>query len=103
MPCNRSGAPAPLCGRVPHTSVMADRRMTIEGAGRGVFGWAPTAELVLAGLLVAEIAIFAATTDYFFSAANAFEIIRFSTALGLIALAMTPVIVTGGIDLSVGS
>lgn len=77
--------------------------MTIEGAGRGVFGWAPTAELVLAGLLVAEIAIFAATTDYFFSAANAFEIIRFSTALGLIALAMTPVIVTGGIDLSVGS
>ena len=34
---------------------------------------------------------------------NFFEVIRLSVELGLLALALTPVIVTGGIDLSVGS
>ena len=60
-------------------------------------------ELVLAAVLLAEIAIFAGTTDYFLTIGNLFEIGRFTTALGLLALAMTPVIVTGGIDLSVGA
>jgi len=58
---------------------------------------------VLVAVLLAEVAIFGVTTDYFLSVGNLFEIARFSTALGLLALAMTPVIVTGGIDLSVGS
>jgi rhamnose transport system substrate-binding protein len=35
--------------------------------------------------------------------ANAFEIVRLSVEIGLLALALTPVIVAGGIDLSVGS
>ena len=39
----------------------------------------------------------------FFTAGNAFEIVRLSVELGLLAVALTPVIVTGGIDLSVGS
>lgn len=60
-------------------------------------------ELVLLGVLLIEVIVFGATTDYFLSSANLFEIARFTTALGLIALALTPVIVTGGIDLSVGS
>jgi rhamnose transport system substrate-binding protein len=34
---------------------------------------------------------------------NAFEILRASVELGLLAIALTPVIVTGGIDVSVGS
>src|SRR5713101_2060658 len=34
---------------------------------------------------------------------NTFDIIRHSVEIGLLALAMTPVILTGGIDLSVGS
>src|SRR2546427_8271099 len=34
---------------------------------------------------------------------NAFEVLRLSVEIGLLALAMTPVIVAGGIDLSVGS
>jgi rhamnose transport system permease protein len=38
-----------------------------------------------------------------FTAGNFFEVIRFSVELGLLAIALTPVIVTGGIDLSVGS
>jgi rhamnose transport system permease protein len=61
------------------------------------------AEAVLATVLLVEVAIFGVTTDYFLSVGNLFEIARFTTALGLLALAMTPVIVTGGIDLSVGS
>src|SRR5262245_55767705 len=34
---------------------------------------------------------------------NTFDIIRHSVEIGLLALAMTPIILTGGIDLSVGS
>lgn len=61
------------------------------------------AEVVLVLVLLAEMAVFGLTTDYFLSAGNLFEVARFATALGLLALAMTPVIVTGGIDLSVGA
>ncbi|HLW77055.1 MAG TPA: ABC transporter permease, partial [Bryobacteraceae bacterium] len=53
--------------------------------------------------LLAEIAIFSWTAPHFLTTQNAFEIVRFSVELGLIAVALTPVIVTGGIDLSVGS
>src|ERR1041385_2460534 len=60
-------------------------------------------ERVLIGLLILEIAIFAILGQNFFSSANAFEVIRMSVELGLLALALTPVIVSGGIDLSVGS
>ncbi len=58
---------------------------------------------VLVGLVLLEIAFFAAIGANFFTAANAFEIVRLSVELGLLALALTPVILTGGIDLSVGS
>ena len=34
---------------------------------------------------------------------NAFEVLRLSVEIGLLAVALTPVIVSGGIDLSVGS
>ena len=60
-------------------------------------------ERALCVLIFIEIAIFAFTGPNFFSAANAFEIVRLGVELGLLALALTPVIVTGGIDLSVGS
>jgi rhamnose transport system permease protein len=62
-----------------------------------------THEGILALLLIAEIAIFAIYGDNFGTRGNAFEIVRLSVELGLLALALTPVIVTGGIDLSVGS
>jgi rhamnose transport system substrate-binding protein len=60
-------------------------------------------QLVLAGLLVLEVALFSFIGGNFFSLDNFFEIQRLGVELGLLALAMTPVIVTGGIDLSVGS
>src|SRR5436853_6350466 len=62
-----------------------------------------TQQTILAGLLAAEVAIFAAIGKNFFTADNAFEIVRLVVEIGLLALALTPVIVTGGIDLSVGS
>ena len=60
-------------------------------------------ERVLAVLLLAEIVIFGFLGQNFLTRGNAFEIVRLSVELGLLALSLTPVIITGGIDLSVGS
>ncbi len=62
-----------------------------------------TYERGLALCLVLEIALFSSIGWNFFTAGNAGEIVRASAEIGLLALALTPVIVTGGIDLSVGS
>jgi rhamnose transport system permease protein len=53
--------------------------------------------------LAVEIAIFAAIAPHFASLGNLFEVTRLGIELGLLAIALTPVIVSGGIDLSVGS
>src|SRR4051812_10981471 len=63
----------------------------------------PNGESILLLALLAEIGIFSAIGENFFTLGNFFEVIRFSVELGLLAAALTPVIVTGGIDLSVGS
>src|SRR5690349_1510808 len=63
----------------------------------------PNGEWILLVALAFEIAVFSALGENFFSAANFFEVIRLSVELGLLALALTPVMITGGIDLSVGS
>jgi rhamnose transport system permease protein len=60
-------------------------------------------EWILAAFILAEILLFSLTGRNFFSITNFFEVIRLSVELGLLALALTPVIVSGGIDLSVGS
>src|ERR1700683_2031165 len=65
--------------------------------------WFPNGEWVLALGLLFEIAIFAAIGENFFTSENLFEVIRLSVELGLLSLAMTPIVITGGIDLSVGS
>jgi rhamnose transport system permease protein len=65
--------------------------------------WFPNGEWALALVLLFEIAIFSAIGQNFFSAENLFEVIRLSVELGLLSLAMTPIVITGGIDLSVGS
>jgi rhamnose transport system permease protein len=53
--------------------------------------------------LAGEIAFFSIVAPNFFTPGNFFEIVRLSVELGLLAIALTPVIITGGIDLSVGS
>jgi len=57
----------------------------------------------LVAALVAESAIFALVAPNFFTLANFAEITRLNVELGLLAIALTPVLVTGGIDLSVGA
>ncbi len=63
----------------------------------------PNQEWALLAVLLVECALFSATGTNFLTANNAFEITRLSVEIGLLALALTPVIITGGIDLSVGS
>jgi rhamnose transport system permease protein len=65
--------------------------------------WFPNGEWVLLLVLAGEILFFSAIAPSFFTLGNFFEITRFSVELGLLAVALTPVIVAGGIDLSVGS
>ncbi len=63
----------------------------------------PNNEWVLLLVILIESAIFSVTGNNFLTAANAFEITRLSVEVGLLALALTPIIITAGIDLSVGS
>jgi len=65
--------------------------------------WFPNSEWVLLLALGVEIGLFTVLGENFFSWANFFEVVRLSVELGLLALALTPVMITGGIDLSVGS
>ena len=48
-------------------------------------------------------AIFALVAPNFFTLANFFEIARLNAELGLLAVALTPILIAGGIDLSVGA
>ncbi|WP_018183760.1 ABC transporter permease [Kaistia granuli] len=60
-------------------------------------------ETILAILLVLVLAALATQSDRFFTTANLLNQGRLMAEVGLVALVMTFVIVTGGIDLSVGS
>lgn len=62
-----------------------------------------TYETVLAALLVAEVLYFALSAPSFFGASGLALVLRQSTDIGLLAVALTPVILMGGIDLSIGS
>ena len=60
-------------------------------------------ETILAVLTVIALAVLASLSDKFFTPENLLNQGRLMAEVGLVALAMTFVIVTGGIDLSVGS
>ena len=60
-------------------------------------------ETVLFLVLLAEILFFNAVGRRFGTPDNIANIVRQSVEIGLLALVMTPIILTGGIDLSVGS
>ncbi|MBV9923424.1 MAG: substrate-binding domain-containing protein [Acidobacteria bacterium] len=63
----------------------------------------PNNEWVLLVVILAECTVFSLTGANFLGSGNAFEITRLAVEIGLLALALTPIIITGGIDLSVGS
>jgi rhamnose transport system permease protein len=60
-------------------------------------------EWILLLVVALETAVFAVAAPNFLTVRNAFEIARLGVELGLLAVAMTPIVVTGGIDLSVGA
>ena len=60
-------------------------------------------EVFVGILLLVEIVLLSLAAPSFFSVTNFFECIRLGVEIGLLTLALTPVIITGGIDLSVGS
>jgi rhamnose transport system substrate-binding protein len=63
----------------------------------------PSSLWVLVIALLSEVTVFSGIAERFLTTANFIEIFRFSVELGLLAVALTPIIITGGIDLSVGS
>lgn len=75
---------------------------TKQGSGWGGVGWG-LHETVLLGIVVVEVLWFNAVGRNFATGDNVGNIVRHSAEIGLLALAMLPVILTGGIDLSVGS
>ena len=60
-------------------------------------------ESVLILALAVELIVFSRTGSNFATSRNLFEVLRLTTEIGLLAVVMTPIILTGGIDLSVGS
>jgi rhamnose transport system substrate-binding protein len=59
--------------------------------------------VALIAIILIQVLVFSIISTNFFSFANAYELLRENVEIGVIALAMTPVIISGGIDLSVGS
>src|SRR5919204_3646116 len=58
---------------------------------------------ILFGALAVEVILFTAVAPNFATPTNFFEMTRLSVEVGLLAVAMTPILITGGIDLSVGA
>jgi rhamnose transport system permease protein len=69
---------------------------------RGDLDVAPQ-QVILALILLFEVVIFGMFGEHFLSLQNLLTVSVQNVELGLLALALTPVILTGGIDLSVGS
>ena len=79
--------------------------MTAEAPDRprGLRGVRASRELVLLGLLVLLVIVLGQLSPIFFTLQNLLNTSRFFVEVGLIALGMTLIIITGGIDLSVGA
>ena len=75
-------------------------RLTVAPRWQRIF---PNREWWLLVALALEILFFGQTGVRFATVENSVEIVRLAVELGLLAIALTPIIVSGGIDLSVGS
>jgi rhamnose transport system permease protein len=74
-----------------------------EGARRAAPRWLIRHETLLAAILIVALAILGLFNDRFLTVDNLLNQGRLMTEVGIIALPMTFIIITGGIDLSVGS
>ena len=60
-------------------------------------------EFSVAGALVLLVAIMSLASPYFFNTENLFNVLRNMSTVAIVSVGVTMVIITGGIDLSVGS
>jgi rhamnose transport system permease protein len=74
-----------------------------QGVRRAAPRWLIRHETILAAILVVALAILGLCNDRFLTIDNLLNQGRLMTEVGLLALPMTFIIITGGIDLSVGS
>jgi rhamnose transport system permease protein len=74
-----------------------------QGVRRAAPRWLIRHETILAAILIAALAVLGLFNDRFLTIDNLLNQGRLMTEVGLIALPMTFIIITGGIDLSVGS
>jgi simple sugar transport system permease protein len=81
----------------------ASRARRPQGSPWADFLRAEAPTLSIAGFFALMVLVFATTTDAFLTDTNLLNLLRQSAPLLIVAVAMTFVITTGGIDLSVGS
>lgn len=88
--------------------------MTVPGLGQGGSAKRPAAssfsfwhrystELTLGAILIAFFVVLSIASPYFFTQSNLANLVKQSAINGIIALGVTAIIITGGIDLSVGA
>ena len=87
----------------PHGAGMEEMSLAIETPKRKLPRWLMRHETLLAVILVIALLGLGAFNDRFLTVENILNQGRLMTEIGLIALPMTFVIITGGIDLSVGA
>jgi len=83
------------------SEVVTDRAAAAGQAGR--LSWQRYAEYVIVAAIAVEVAVFAAIAPQFLSVPNLVNVGLSIAITGILAVGMTMVILTGGIDLSVGS
>jgi rhamnose transport system permease protein len=82
---------------------MTGMTVLTEGARRAAPRWLIRHETLLAAILIVALAILGLFNDRFLTVDNLLNQGRLMTEVGIIARPMTFIIITGGIDLSVGS
>ncbi len=82
---------------------MASPRAPVATYGTASWRYLVRHETLLAVLLAVALVVLSSQSERFFTLSNLLNQGRLMTELGLISVAMTFVIITGGIDLSVGS
>jgi ribose/xylose/arabinose/galactoside ABC-type transport system permease subunit len=70
---------------------------------RRLWGWMLWRERVLLGVLLASVAVLAVLSDVFLTPENLLRSTRYAAEIGLLAVPMTMIIITRGVDLSVAS
>ncbi len=89
--------------RQGQTGVVVAAVRSSSSSGGGGAAWQRLAEYVIVAAIILEAIVFAVIAPQFFSVPNLVNVALSIAITGILAVGMTMVILTGGIDLSVGS